>query len=465
MSKTLELVRRFRHAIGQLQPGDRLPSLRRVCRDYAVSMTTAQKAYAELERHGLIRAMPKSGFVVRRPLAARAGGAELSPDMLAGMLLPDVSMPWGCPYINPALIDTSRMTRSMAQGLQNYQTALHDTPPDGYLPLRKELMLHYLGHGVALDSEELMITCGAMEALTLALRAVVAASVSRTVLVATPAFPALLEQIRALGLHAIAWDLPPRQVPDTDELDRLLTQAQPAALVLMTNHRHPTGCTLTEAVKRRIVGIAARHRTFIIEDDSYRDLHFGAQTPPPLKAFDGDGLVLHCSTFSKSLAPGLRVGWIAAGRLTAMVRGLKLCSSPGTSLPGQMALARLLETGHHHEILLGLRQHLRTRCRAMAGLLRQHFPPDCSLTMPSGGYFLWLRLPERIECASRLPLAIEHGLHFSPGSMCYPLSSAAGEHALRLNFSFFDQEKHPLGIQLLGNLFFHGNMAVEGAPA
>lgn len=462
MSKTQDLIRRFRHAIEQrqLQPGDRLPSLRRVCRDYGVSMTTAQRAYAELERTGLVRAVPKSGFVVRRPAAgsAQAGVSGLSTG--SGGLPPDVPMPWGCPFINPALIDTDRLTRALTQVLQRYQTALHDTSPDGYVPLRKELALHYLGQGVTLEGEELMVTCGAMEALTLALRAVVAAGISRTVIVATPAFPALLEQMRALGLNVVGWAVPPDKAPDTGELERLFDALHPAALVIMANQRHPTGSTLSEAVKRRIVGIAARHRTFIVEDDSYRDLHFGDLTPLPLKAYDGDGLVLHCSTFSKSLAPGFRVGWIAAGRLSELVRGLKLCSSPGASLPGQMTLARLLATGHHHDILHGLRRRLRARCLAMADRLRLHFPPDCRPATPAGGYFLWQPLPDGADGSALLPQAIGYGLHYTPGVLCHPAAEPSGPHALRLNFSFYDPDRQQHGIELLGRLFARGGQPI-----
>ncbi|RMD00989.1 PLP-dependent aminotransferase family protein [Aquitalea palustris] len=453
MSKTLQLAQLFRHAIeqGQLRAGDRLPSLRRLCQDHGVSLTTAQRAYAELERQGLLQALPRSGFRVCTPAAALRP-AEPASDGVLRMehLTTALPMPWGCPFINPALINTTQMNRALSRALQDYRAALSSTPIEGFEGLRRELGLHYLSQGITLAGDELLITCGGMEALTLAMRAAVSASGSHSMVVVTPAFPAALEQLRHLGISMLPLALSEQGCLDLEALDKLLQQQRPAGIVLMANFQHPTGLLLPETQKRALVALAERHRVCIIEDDTYRELYFGTQGVAPLKAYDRSGTVLHCSSFSKSLAPGYRVGWIAAGRLSNTVRGLKLCSSLGTPLPSQMALARLLASGQHGDMLTRLRASLRSRRDAMQEQIKESFPAGSRLLQPEGGYFQWVILPEGLDCAALLPMAIEQGIHYAPSTLFYPQHGPS--NALRLNFSFFDPLHQREGVALLGAL-------------
>lgn len=453
MSKTQHLAQLFRQAIeqGQLHAGDRMPSLRRLCQDHGVSLTTAQRAYAELERQGLLQALPRSGFrVCPQPLPARSTAAEPGQSLRMEHLTTALPMPWGCPFINPALINTTQMNRALSRALQDYRSALSSTPVEGFDGLRRELGLHYLSQGIALAGDELLITCGGMEALTLAMRAAVSASGSHSMVVVTPAFPAALDQLHHLGITILPAALSEDGCLDLAALDLTLQQQRPAGIVLMANFQHPTGLLMPEAQKRALVALAERHRVCIIEDDTYRELYFGKQGAAPLKAYDRSGNVLHCSSFSKSLAPGYRVGWIAAGRLSNTVRGLKLCSSLGTPLPSQMALARLLATGQHGDMLERLRASLRGRRDVMQQQIRESFPVGSRLLQPEGGYFQWVILPEGMDSAALLPLAIEQGIHYAPSALFYPQQAPA--NALRLNFSFFDPLHQRDGIALLGAL-------------
>ena len=453
MSKTQQLAQLFRHAIeqGQLRAGDRMPSLRQLCQDHAVSLTTAQRAYAELERQGLVQALPRSGFRVCAP-AIRSSQPE-PPAMQAlrmEHLTTALPMPWGCPFINPALINTTPMNRALGRALQDYRSALSSTPLEGFDGLRRELGLHYLSQGIALNGDELLITCGGMEALTLAMRAAVSASGSQSMVVVTPAFPAALEQLRHLGIAILPAALSEQGCLDLSALENTLREQRPAGIVLMANFQHPTGLIMPEAQKRALVALAEQYRVCIIEDDTYRELYFGTQGATPLKAYDRSGTVLHCASFSKSLAPGYRVGWIAAGRLSDTVRGLKLCSSLGTPLPSQMALARLLATGQHGDMLTRLRASLRQRRDAMVQQIMESFPAGSRLLRAEGGYFQWVVLPEGLDAAALLPLAIEQGIHYAPATLFYPHVVSA--NALRLNFSFFDPLHQREGVALLGAL-------------
>lgn len=460
MSKTQQLAQLLRQAIeqGQLRPGDRMPSLRRLCQDHAVSLTTAQRAYAELERQGLLQALPRSGFrVCAVPAGSRQPEAHADGALRMEHLTAALPMPWGCPFINPALINTTPMNRALSRALQDYRAALSSTPLEGFDGLRRELGLHYLSQGIALAGDELLITCGGMEALTLAMRAAVSASGSQSMVVVTPAFPAALEQLRHLGIAMLPAALSEQGCLDLGALEDTLRQQRPAGIVLMANFQHPTGLLMPEAHKRALVALAEQYRVCIIEDDTYRELYLGKQAAAPLKAYDRSGTVLHCSSFSKSLAPGYRVGWIAAGRLSDTVRGLKLCSSLGTPLPSQMALARLLATGQHGDMLTRLRASLRNRRDAMQQQIRESFPAGSRLLQPEGGYFQWVILPEGLDSAALLPLAIEQGIHYAPATLFHPQPVPA--NALRLNFSFFDPLQQRGGIALLGALLAQAQQA------
>ncbi|KMN35505.1 MULTISPECIES: PLP-dependent aminotransferase family protein [Chromobacterium] len=457
MSKTSQLSQRFRHAIeqGHLRPGDRMPSLRKLCLDHKVSITTAQRAYAELEKQGLIESLPRSGFRVLGLSSLSLRQAPPLPDhpgeFRAEHLTMALPMPWGCPFMNPVLINTTPLTRALTRALSDYRYALSSTDSEGYEGLRRELALRYLAQGVELDGEEMLITCGGMEALNLAIRAVARLSGSDCMLVITPAFPPIFEQLEQLALRPVGFNCPPGQPLDLERLEALLIQHQPAAIIAMPNFQHPTGQVMSDSQKAALLALAERHRVPIIEDDTYRELYFGEGAPLPLKAFDQRGSVLHCSSFSKSLAPGYRVGWIAAGRFRDSVMGLKLCSSLATPLPSQMALARLLAGGHHEDMLSLLRQRLQNNLAALQQQIATHFPADCRMALPLGGYFLWVELPPGVDCRRLLPMAMQQGLHFAPSQLFHTPGQDAG-NAMRLNFSFYDPLQQRSGVPLLAEL-------------
>ena len=256
MSKTSQLSQRFRHAIeqGHLRPGDRMPSLRKLCLDHKVSITTAQRAYAELEKQGLIESLPRSGFRVLGLSSLSLRQAPPLPDhpgeFRAEHLTMALPMPWA-PFMNPVLINTTPLTRALTRALSDYRYALSSTDSEGYEGLRRELALRYLAQGVELDGEEMLITCGGMEALNLAIRAVARLSGSDCMLVITPAFPPIFEQLEQLALRPVGFNCPPGQPLDLERLEALLIQHQPAAIIAMPNFQHPTGQVMSDSQKPR----------------------------------------------------------------------------------------------------------------------------------------------------------------------------------------------------------------------
>lgn len=441
MGKRQRLVDFFVHAIGHgnYARGDVLPSLRELCQVHGVSMTTAKACYHELERLGYVAAHARSGFrVVQDGVAAAEPPASLS-------FFSDLPAPWGSPLMDASLSDCAELHDAYLRALR------HPLPGgnvvDGLDVLRRQVARRYCAQGVLLGWERLLISCGAMEALSLALRACCQVRPGAAVGVALPAFPAALALVEQQGV-------PLRALPAADE-QALLAAAESAlqgpplaALMLMSNYRHPDGLTLSDAAKRRLVELAARHDTPIIEDDSYRELAHDGRVPLPLLAYDRAGLVLSAASFSKTFAPGHRVGWLVPGRYADAVRALKYASTLGSPLPSQQALAEYLADAAADQHLGRLRPALAARVAAMREDVLAAFPPGTEVSRPAGGYLLWCRLPQGHDAAAALPAARADGVHYLPGAHCHP-----GEaRALRLNASGYRRETQQPLLRRLGAL-------------
>jgi len=425
MAKFATLVAFFVAAIerGSYRPGDALPSLRATCATHHVSMTTAKRAYHELERLGLVEALPRAGFRVVSGAAPTASPAPLAA--------------WGSPFVNPALFDGRALARAAARALADYPAALAGLDAAGLASLRRQLAQRYRAQGVALDWDQLIITCGAMEALTLAVQLATRGRPARLA-VAVPAFPGLLGLLSQWNIAVL-----PLAIDDSGGLDLALLEREAAAgtlagVAVMPTFQHPTGQSLSEATQHALLDWAERHRLPIIEDDSYRELALDGRAPPPLKALDESGLVLYCAGSSKSLAPGYRVGWLAAGLWHEAALQLKQSQTLASPLPSQLALAELLAERGDEAALAALRASLAERLVAMRASLAERLPAGCSLSRPEGGYFLWLALPAGFDLARLLASAQAVGIHVAPGGFCYPAGD--GPPALRLNASYYQPD-------------------------
>ena len=219
---------------------------------------------------------------------------------------------------------------------------------------------------------------------------------------------------------------------DLEALELAIAAHKPAACWLMTTFQNPLGSLMPDAKKKALVELLARHGRPLIEDDVYAELYFGERRPPPAKAFDTQGLVLHCSSFSKCLAPGYRIGWTSAGRFARKVARQKLTSTLSTSAPAQLALASYLEKGGLDRHLRKLRQTLAMQQATFAQAVGHYFPAGTRATRPLGGYFLWVELPAGADALEIHRKALELGISVAPG----PIFSAtrAFANCLRLNY-------------------------------
>jgi DNA-binding transcriptional MocR family regulator len=447
---------------GTLRPGDRIPSVRRLSRLQGVSTATVLHAYVQLESRGIIEARPQSGHYVRTPRRsilpepraprASATATRVSVGSLVarvyGATRDPLIVPFGAAHPSPEVLPTEKLNRTLSAIARTAGGAgvLYDAPP-GYLPLRRQIARRAVEGACLLSADDIITTFGAMEALTLCLRAV--AQAGDTVAVESPAYYGLLLLIESLGIKVIEIPAQPRLGMDLDVLEETLSRHRIKACLAIPNFNNPLGSAMSDASKERLVAMLARREIPLIEDDIYGELHFGDTRPRPAKAFDREGLVMLCSSFSKTLAPGYRVGWTAPGRFRERVEQLKFAQTVATATLPQMAIADFMENGGYDHHLRQLRRRFASQVQRMSEAIAEHFPPGTRVSRPEGGFVLWVELPG----ASALELherAFSAGISVAPG----PIFSAKARfsNCIRVSCGYPWSELHNHAIRTLGRL-------------
>ena len=452
---------------GVLRPGERMPSVRKLTKSRGLSPGTVLQAYGVMEDRGLIEARPRSGYYVaaRRGAALPAPHTYRPPDTSTPV---DVSelvfhvlestrdrnvVPLGSAFPSPLLFPFKQLVRAFASTSRDFDPwqTVKDLSP-GNLELRKLIARRYLEAGCTIAAEEIVITSGAMEALNICLHAVTRPG--DVVAIESPAFPPALQAIEAAGLRALEIPTDPARGADLDALEHALERHPIKACWFMTNFQNPLGSLMPESDKRALVELLARYDVPLIEDDVYGELYLDGERPKPAKAFDRAGLVMHCSSFSKSLAPGFRVGWVAPGRRAREVAYRKLISSLSASVPAQLAIASYLAHGSYERHLRQLRQALANQRECMLRAVSRYFPGGCRATRPRGGYFLWVELPNAVDALDLHREAMQAGISVSPGPM---FSAQRGfRNCLRLNYGHLWNDEMEKAIRKLGSMVARG---------
>ena len=420
---------------GALRPGDRLPSLRRMSRTVGVSVPTVRQAYVELERQRRVESRPQSGFYVRhiaandivRPTPSYDGDpTPLKCRSLMERVYNGINNPALVPLgiANPTMAKPAAkslhraMKRVMARAEErsiNYSATL------GESALRRQIAYHYLDTtGVQVDPAHIGITNGGQEALLLALKAV--ASPGDVVVVETPTYHGLLELIDSLGMLAIEVETCPEEGVTVDELERTLANHDVAVCMFSTTLSNPLGVTMPEEQRRRLVALLERHETVLIEDDVYGDLRFDGVRPIPAQFLGGNGRIITCGSFSKTAAPGYRIGWVVTERYIDEIAHLKRAFSCTSGLLQQLTLADFLASGDYNRHLKALRPVLQQNAERMAALVADHFPAETRTSRPAGGSVLWLELPKNVDAEVLFDEAVAAGISIAPGHIFSPCS-------------------------------------------
>jgi len=448
---------------GTLLPGARAPSLRQISRQRRTSLSTALQAYRLLEDRGILEARPQSGFYVAKggAVSLRSPAISKPPGRATSVTVSDLVLklleyaadprfvPLGCAIPSAELLAAGRLDRFLARAARTKGTGYNIyTLPKGDPNLRQEIAHRALRWGQGLPPEDIAVTCGCTEALTLALKAV--SRPGDTIAIESPTYFGLLQVIEALDLKALELPTDSTSGIDLAALEKALRGGAVAACLFSSSFNNPLGCTLPEDKKLAVLDLLARHEVPLIEDDIYGDIYFGKERPRPFMALDRTGNTLYCSSFSKTVAPGYRVGWIATGRHMRRVLESKLAFSLcGPALP-QAALAEFLASGGYDSHLRRVRRTFGANIERMIRGIGRSFPEDTRVTRPSGGFVLWLELPRPFDSRALFAQALEAGICFAPGEVF----SASGRYAncLRLSAGYPWDPRMEWGLETLGRM-------------
>lgn len=461
----LRVAARIERAIasGVYAPGSRIPSVRSLHSDWKVGINTVLEAYRDLERRGLILPQPRSGHVVAPSAAGREprestpepSPTEVSIRDLVLRVLRDARnpklLPLGAAIPDPSMLPLAAMDRELKRAAKRHGPAIfrYDFPP-GHPPLRAQIARRLTAQGCAVGPDDVAITVGGMEAVTLALRA--ATKPGDIVAVESPAYFGTFQALESLGLRALEIPSSPRDGLNLGAL-RFALDGHPVAAVLMVpNFSNPVGSRMGDEAKRELATLLAERDIPLIEDDIYGDLAHDGSRPGVCKAHDEPGArgrILLCGSFSKTVAPGLRLGWVAGGRFQQEIVHLKISTTLASPTAAQFALAELLASGTYDRHLRRIQPAYARSTSAMAHAVLAHFPAGTLVTRPSGGYLLWVEMPSTCDAMRLYEQALKAGITVAPG----PLFSASGRyrHHLRLNAALFG-EAHANAIALLGRM-------------
>lgn len=436
---------------GVWRAGDKLPSVRATCKTSGFSISTVMQSYQLLESQGWVTARPQSGYYVsprkvspRKPepiLPSTRESVNQSDNVNINDLLFDVIqqtrdndiVPFSSAFPDPELFPFKVLTRNLASSGRKMlpQSTVTNLPP-GNDALRRCIAQRYNLEGIHVVPDDIVVTSGAMEALNLSLQ--VLTKPGDLVAVESPTFYGALQAIERLQLKVVEIPSCPKFGINLELFEEALSALPIKACWFMTSFQNPIGHSLPPEKKRQLIDMLAIHDVPLIEDDVYSELYFGQTKPLPAKHFDSEHRVLHCGSFSKCLAPGYRVGWVANRQYAKALQRAQLMSTLSASIPTQMGIAEYLQTGGYDTHLRKLRRTLQQRQNAFLKGLKDWLPSEVKVTEPKGGYFLWLELPETVYAQDVYLEALQHKIGIAPGTLFS--SDQHFCHHIRLNCSF-----------------------------
>jgi DNA-binding transcriptional MocR family regulator len=437
---------------GTYRPGDRVPSIRDLSRKMRVSINTVIEAYAHLENCGMIEARPQSGFYVCSralepkvdPLERKAEeelisccvSIEETPRRIMRSLSDASLVPLGVGIPNPDLLPVDKLNRMLSTESRRFpMQSVSYAGARGTQRLRTQIAKRALNYGCTFSPEEIVVTSGCIEAVTLALQAT--CQPGDTVAIASPVYYILLHSLQWMGLKILEIPSTPQEGMSIEVLNYAIRHNPVHACLVISNFNNPLGSVIPGDRKRELVTLLAQREIPLIEDDVYGDLAFGPSRPAAVKAYDEKGLVLYCSSFSKTLAPGYRVGWIVPGKYQRRVRQLKAFINIATASPTQLAIAEFLTNG-------GYDHHLRRLCRVYSrqvaktrDAVGRYFPPGTRVTRPEGGFILWVEMPKEVDALRLYEEAMKENIGIAPGTLF--TTGDRFRNCIRLNAAFWSE--------------------------
>jgi DNA-binding transcriptional MocR family regulator len=444
-----------------LKAGDKLPSVRTLCQVHGISMNTAKRIFAELESQSLIESKPQSGYFVNKlhylelPLpevsrpslvANNTEPGELTSKVYANMASDKLTL-FSIGVPSGDLLPLAKLkkeivlaTRELREGGTEYE------PLQGNIKLRRMVAVRSLAWGGNLNENDLMTTGGGMSALSFSLMAL--GKPGDTIAMESPCYPGILQLCISLGFKILELPTHPTTGIEIDAVRKAIHKID--LCLLVPNFNTPLGSCMPDEHKKEIVSVLTKHGIPLIEDDVYGDLYFGLQRPKCCKSFDTEGNVLWCSSVSKTLAPGYRVGWIAAGRHKEKLLKLKFVHSLSSPTIIQEAVGNFLMTGRYESHLRQLRKTLQSNYQNYVNAIADYFPIETKTSRPQGGLALWVEFKKGVHTTELYDLAIKQRISIAPGRM-FTLQNQF-ENCMRLCIGLPWSDNIRFKLKQLGNL-------------
>lgn len=413
---------------GELKPGDKAPSLRKLSKQLGVSIATVTQSYVNLEDQGILNAKPQSGFfinalanqinaipksAVTHGQARRVRFGDLFEEIFSNANDPRITS-FGTASPSMEYMPIKSLTRATRSIIGRYpQKSMEYIFPPGERKLREQIALQYNHTHTRVNADDIIITSGATEALSISLRTV--AKRGDIIAVESPTYFAVLRMIEKMGMLAMEIETDPVTGLNIDALEEAFDTMDIKALLASPNISNPLGCLMPEEKKRELVNLLAERDIPLIEDDVYGEVYFGDKAPRPAKSYDLNDIVLSCSSFSKTLAPGYRIGWVIAGRYNKEIREYKQAWSSATSSISQLALAEFLSSGQYDRHLVRLRKTMREQIEKGRYLISKNFPEGTYISNPQGGNVLWIEMPRGCNSIDIFNRALEFNIGITPG--------------------------------------------------
>ena len=449
---------------GRFEPGEKLPSLRKLHLRMGLSVSTVHQAYIELEKRGRVDAKEKSGFYVRSlnnnpmkrpPLSkikaepCRVMVNDLAKTIIRDLQSDDILM-LGAAVPSKELMPLKQLSRIMksmpAESLQHHMSN-YDLCA-GNADLRDALSKRMPGPVFSLSADDIITTSGCLDAVSLCLRSV--AGPGDAVLVESPAFHCFLQLIEDLNMYVVEVPGCPETGMNPETFREALSSHKIKVCLLNSNFQNPLGSVMSSKNKARILAISEEYGVPIIEDDIYGDLFYDNKRPTTFKSMDKTGLVLYCSSFSKALAPGLRTGWTVPGKFKDAVLRMKLNTTISSPAIIQAVIAEFIKTGAYDRHLRQLRNKLKNQASAMAMAVSRHFPKDTRITFPRGGMFIWVELNKKYDSLEIYQQAYQQKISILPGTLCS--SSDRYKNCLRINCGLKWSPRLEAAIRTMGEI-------------
>ena len=446
-----------------LKIGDKLPSVRVLSEEYGISMGTAFQAYYHLEGKGLIESRPKSGYYVRfNHKRFPALPKMMQPDSLSHTvsvkemisniysdITADHKMNFALAVPDASLLPAAKLNKSVVHALRNSKDhCIQYEHTQGNIDLRKQIAKLAFNWGGKIKPEEVIVTNGCLEAMTMCLRAVT--NYGDTVAVECPSYFGIYQAIESLGLKVVEISSDPTTGLELASLEKAIEKFNIKACVCVPNFNNPLGSCMPDENKKQLVDLITKHNIPLIEDDIYGELYFGKNRPRPCKYFDTKGMVMHCSSLSKSLAPGYRIGWTLAGNFFEEVRQIKRMHNISSPTLTQAAMAHFLQHGRYEYHLKNLRKALHTQCLRYIQSIISYFPADTKISRPHGGFVLWLELNKNVDVFKLRSEAMKQHISVVPGKIFS--ASCNFSHCLRISFGKPWNDDIDYGLKVLGDL-------------